>query len=124
MSGKVILIIDDAAALRFILSFDLRRKGYQTINCGSGDRGIELAKEKRPDLILLDIVLGRGMDGFETLKRLKAEEETKNIPVVMTTARSEREDMKQAMELGATKYLVKPFSFNELLAKITSVIGE
>lgn len=124
MSGEIILIIDDATALRYILSFDLRRKGYQALGAPNGQKGVEEAKEKKPDLILLDIMMGRGLDGFDVLKELKSSEETKNIPVIMTTARSDKDDIRKASQLGAFAFLVKPFSFNELLSKIGNALGE
>ena len=123
MSGKIILIIDDATALRFILSFDLRRKGYQCLGAPNAQKGIEEAKTKKPDLILLDIMMGRGMDGFDVLKELKSSEETKHIPVIMATARSDKEDILKASQLGAFTFLVKPFGFNELLSKIEKALG-
>ena len=125
MGEEVILLIDDAAALSFVLSFDLKRKGYKPFSVRKGEEGIEKAKEKKPDLILLDILLGRtAMDGYEVLSKLKQDEDTKNIPVLMTTALSEREDIRKAINLGASGYLVKPFGFNELLTKIEEILGK
>jgi len=125
MGEEVILLIDDAAALSFVLSFDLKRKGYKPFSARKGEEGIGKAKEKKPDLILLDILLGRTeMDGYEVLSKLKQDDDTKNIPVLMTTALSEREDIRKALNMGAAGYLVKPFGFNELLAKVEEILGK
>ena len=124
MDGKKILIIDDATALRFVLSFDLRRKGYLPLGAPDGEKGILEARQKNPDLILIDVMMGKSMDGFDALKDLKSRDDTKDIPVIMTTARSDKEDIRKAAQLGAFSFLIKPFSFNELLAKIQKALGE
>jgi len=123
MSEKKILIIDDHGALRYILSFDLQKKGFKTLTAGTGEKGIEIAKEERPALILLDAMMP-GIDGFETCRRLKAMNETKDIPVLMVTAKSQRKDVLEGLQCGALSYLVKPFKFEELYEKIVEVIGE
>ncbi|MCK5707438.1 MAG: response regulator [Candidatus Aureabacteria bacterium] len=123
MGEKAILIVDDHGALRYILSFDLQKKGFKTITAGSGEKGIELAQKDKPDLILLDAMMP-GIDGFETCRRLKQDEDTKNIPVLMVTAKSQREDVLEGLQAGAVSYMVKPFKFEELFNKIVEIIGE
>ena len=123
MGEKTILIVDDHGALRYILSFDLQKKGFKTITAGSGEKGIEVALKDHPDLILLDAMMP-GIDGFETCRRLKKEEVTKDIPVLMVTAKSQREDVLEGLQAGAVSYMVKPFKFEELFAKIVEIIGE
>ena len=123
MSEKTILIVDDHGALRYILSFDLQKKGFKTITAGSGEKGIELAQQEKPDLILLDAMMP-GIDGFETCRRLKGIEETRDIPVLMVTAKSQREDVLEGLQSGAVSYMVKPFKFEELYNKIVEIIGE
>ncbi|EKD26557.1 MAG: hypothetical protein ACD_79C01127G0002 [uncultured bacterium] len=122
MSEKKILIVDDHGALRYILSFDLQKKGFKTLTAGTGEKGIEIAKEEKPDLILLDAMMP-GIDGFETCRRLKAQEETAQIPIVMVTAKSQRKDVLEGLQSGAVSYMVKPFKFEELYNKIVEVIG-
>ncbi len=122
MAEKTILIIDDHGALRYVLSFDLQKKGYKTLTAGSGEKGIEIATADKPDLILLDAMMP-GIDGFETCRRLKASDDTKNIPVIMVTAKSQRKDVLDGLQSGATSYMVKPFKFEELYNKIVEVIG-
>ena len=123
MGEKTILIVDDHGALRYILSFDLQKKGFKTVTAGSGEKGIEIAQKDRPDLILLDAMMP-GIDGFETCRRLKKEDDTKDIPVLMVTAKSQREDVLEGLQAGAVSYMVKPFKFEELFAKIVEIIGE
>ena len=123
MGEKAILIVDDHGALRYILSFDLQKKGFKTVTAGSGEKGIELAQKDKPDLILLDAMMP-GIDGFETCRRLKQDEDTKNIPVLMVTAKSQREDVLEGLQAGAVSYMVKPFKFEELFNKIVEIIGE
>ena len=123
MGEKTILIVDDHGALRYILSFDLQKKGFKTVTAGSGEKGIEIAQKDRPDLILLDAMMP-GIDGFETCRRLKKDDTTKDIPVLMVTAKSQREDVLEGLQAGAVSYMVKPFKFEELFAKIVEIIGE
>ena len=123
MGEKTILIVDDHGALRYILSFDLQKKGFKTVTAGSGEKGIELAQKDLPDLILLDAMMP-GIDGFETCRRLKKDDTTKDIPVLMVTAKSQREDVLEGLQAGAVSYMVKPFKFEELFSKIVEIIGE
>ncbi|MBN1522182.1 MAG: response regulator [Candidatus Aureabacteria bacterium] len=123
MGEKTILIVDDHGALRYILSFDLQKKGFKTVTAGSGEKGIEIAQKERPDLILLDAMMP-GIDGFETCRRLKKDDSTKDIPVLMVTAKSQREDVLEGLQSGAVSYMVKPFKFEELFSKIVEIIGE
>lgn len=122
MAEKTILIVDDHGALRYILSYDLQKKGFKTLTAGSGEKGIEIASTEKPDLILLDAMMP-GIDGFETCKRLKNDESTKSIPIVMVTAKSQRKDVLEGLQSGATSYMVKPFKFEELYNKIVEIIG-
>jgi DNA-binding response OmpR family regulator len=124
MEKKSILIVDDAAALRFVLSFDLEKKGFRTIVAGNGEKGFELAKEKKPDLILMDVVMKTENEGFDTLQKLKSDESTRSIPVILVTARSDKEDIQKGLSMGASGYVTKPFGFAELMARMTEIIGK
>lgn len=119
---KTILVIDDHSALRYILSFDLQKAGYKTYTAGNGEKGILVAIEEKPDLILLDVSMP-GINGFETCRRLKEKEETKNIPIIMVTAKSQEKDLIEGVESGATFYMIKPFKFQDLLERVKEVIG-
>jgi len=122
MEQKTILIVDDHGALRYILSFDLQKKGFKMLTAGTGEKGVEIASSEKPDLILLDVTLP-GIDGFETCRCLKANERTKDIPITMVTAKSKRKDIFEGLESGAISYIVKPFKFEELYNKIVEIIG-
>ncbi|MCK5707752.1 MAG: response regulator [Candidatus Aureabacteria bacterium] len=124
MGEKTILLIDDAGAYRYVLSFDLKKKGYKTLSAHNGEKGIELAENNIPDLILLDVMMPGKINGFETCQKLKSQEKTKDIPIVLVTARDDPDDIRKSVELGASGYVVKPFAFKELLVKILELIGE
>ena len=116
---KRILIIEDEQNIVDILAFNLQRDGYQTIEAMDGATGLELALERDPDLILLDLMLPR-MDGFEVCRRLR--EAGRTTPVIMLTAREEETDKVLGLELGADDYITKPFSMRELLARVKANI--
>lgn len=115
---KHILLVDDDALLGKSLAFTLQQNGYRTTNATSAERGIELAKQDPPDLILLDIGLP-GIDGLEALKRIHRQDP---IPVIFLTARRRELDQVLGLELGAEDYITKPFSEDVLLARIKTVL--
>ena len=116
---KRILIIEDEQNIVDILAFNLQRDGYETMEAMDGATGLELALERDPDLILLDLMLPR-MDGFEVCRRLR--EAGRTTPVIMLTAREEETDKVLGLELGADDYITKPFSMRELLARVKANI--
>lgn len=116
---KRILIIEDEQNIVDILAFNLQRDGYQTLEAMDGATGLELALERDPDLILLDLMLPK-MDGFEVCRRLR--EAGRTTPVIMLTAREEETDKVLGLELGADDYITKPFSMRELLARVKANI--
>jgi DNA-binding response OmpR family regulator len=121
---KKILFIEDESALQKTFGDILKNKGYEIAKALDGESGLRLAKEERPDLILLDLILPR-MDGFNVLKGLKASEETKSIPVIILTNLEETEDIQKALELGATTYLVKSsYTLEEVVKKIEKALEE
>lgn len=119
---KTILFIEDESALQKTVGEIVRKEGYDMISALDGDLGITLAKEKRPDLIMLDLVLPK-KDGFEVLKALKQDERTKTVPIIVITNLGEMENIDKAIELGATTYLVKSdYSLREIVEKIKTTI--
>ena len=116
---KRILIVEDEENIVDILAFNLKREGYETVEAMDGATGLELALEKDPDLILLDLMLPK-MDGFEVCRRLR--EAGRTTPVIMLTAREEETDKVLGLELGADDYITKPFSMRELLARVKANI--
>lgn len=121
---KVILFIEDESALQKTFGDILRQEGYEMISALDGEVGLRLAKKKKPDLILLDLILPR-VHGFEVLKKLKEDKETKEIPIIVLTNLDGIADVDKAIELGATTYLVKAnYSLEEVVQKIKKALGE
>ena len=120
--GKKILIIDDEEDFCYFAKKNLEAiSNYEIITANKGKKGIQIARKEKPDLILLDIMMP-GIDGFEVLKRLKANEKTQNIPVIMLTAKDEDESKIKATGLYCEDYLVKPVENVVLSAKIHKVL--
>ena len=112
---KTILIVDDEKPIVEILMYNLEKEGYNTIEAYDGVEAVNLALEKKPDLILLDIMLPR-MDGLAVCKRIR--HSLPNVPILMLTAKAEEIDKILGLELGADDYITKPFSVRELMARI------
>ncbi len=117
MAKGKILIIDDEPDIVETVSFMLQARNFSVITAIDGFAGIEQAKLNKPDLILLDIMMP-GMDGYETCLKLRSDKDTKNIPIIMFTAKGESESVQKAHKSGANDYIVKPFSLPTLLNKI------
>ncbi|MBI2113208.1 MAG: response regulator [Candidatus Wildermuthbacteria bacterium] len=114
---KTILFIEDESALQKTLGDVLKQEGFAVISALDGEKGIQMAKEGSPDLILLDLMLPK-QNGFDVLKSLKADEKTKDIPVIVLTNLEAMEDIQKVLELGATTYLVKAsYSVEEVVQK-------
>ncbi|QUJ68097.1 phosphate regulon transcriptional regulator PhoB [Photobacterium sp. GJ3] len=118
---KRILVVEDEAPIREMLCFVLEQKGYQAIEAEDYDSALEKINEPFPELILLDWMLPGG-SGINLIKHLKRDEVTRNIPVVMLTARGEEEDKVRGLEVGADDYITKPFSPKELMARLKAVM--
>ena len=117
--SKRILIVEDEKNIVDILSFNLTKEGYETLEAYDGQAGLQLALEQNPDLILLDLMLPK-MDGFDVCRNLR--KENRSTPVIMLTAREEETDKVLGLELGADDYITKPFSMRELLARVKANI--
>ena len=111
---KLILVVDDEQPIIDILVYNLKKEGYDIIEANDGVTAVNLALEKKPDLILLDIMLPR-MDGLSVCKRVK---NSLNIPIIMLTAKDEEIDKILGLELGADDYITKPFSVREVVARV------
>jgi two-component system phosphate regulon response regulator PhoB len=120
MSMRV-LVVEDEAPIRDMLSFMLEQKGFESIEAVDFSDALQKVKEPYPDLILLDWMLPGG-SGLQFIKLMKQEELTRNIPIVMLTARGEEEDKVKGLEVGADDYITKPFSPKELIARIKAVM--
>jgi DNA-binding response OmpR family regulator len=117
-----ILVIDDEVDVLEVLRLVLSRSGYQVAASVSGIEGLAHAQSERPDLVLLDIMMQR-MDGWEVLRALKSDETTRDIPVVILSARVEPKDKIRGLQEGAVDYVTKPFAVREILEKVAAILG-
>ncbi|KAF0183942.1 MAG: two-component system OmpR family phosphate regulon response regulator PhoB [Hyphomonadaceae bacterium] len=120
MSGQI-LIVEDDEALEALLAYNLEKEGYQIRVAKDGEEALLLVAESQPDLIILDWMIPR-VPGIEVCRRLRAKVATKNIPIIMLTARTEESDRIRGLDVGADDYLSKPFSIQELKARIRAVL--
>jgi DNA-binding response OmpR family regulator len=121
---KTILLIEDDEFLAELYATKLNLDGFEVILATDGKKGLRSAREKKPDLILLDIILPE-IDGFELLKLFKQDAKLKNIPVVLLTNLSQKDEVKQGLELGAEDYLIKAhFMPSEVVKKVRQVINK
>jgi len=116
--AEKILVVDDEISLQETLAYNLKKEGYEIETAGDGTTAIDLARAKKPDLIILDIMLP-GLDGFEVCRILRQET---NTPVLMLTARDDEIDRVVGLEVGADDYLAKPFSMRELIARVKALL--
>lgn len=117
MPAVHVLIADDDPLLRDLLQHKLTAAGYAVDVAEDGGQALDLCRRQRPDLVVLDAMMPIA-DGFEVLRRLKADPETSNLPIIMLTALRREEDIVGALKLGAADYMVKPFIPDELVARI------
>lgn len=116
-----ILVIEDEDALATLLQYNLEKEGYQVSVAGDGEEAMMLAEENNPDLVLVDWMLPK-VSGIEVCRRLRGRQESRNIPIIMLTARGEEADRIRGLDTGADDYVVKPFSMTELFARIRAVM--
>ena len=112
-----VLIIDDDPIVHRILQVWLTKQGFEVLDAFKGEEGLELTVKNHPDLILLDIMMPE-MDGFEVCRRIKAKDDTRDIPIIFISAKAESEDRVQGLELGASDYITKPLDKGEVIARI------
>jgi len=117
MADKI-LVVDDEISLQETLAYNLNKQGYEVLTSGDGKQALEMAREQKPDLIILDVMLP-GIDGFEVCRILRKEMST---PVLMLTARDDEIDRVVGLEVGADDYLSKPFSMRELIARVKAML--
>ena len=114
-----VLIVEDEPSQREVLAYTLKAEGFEVITADNGDDALLLVEEQEPDLILLDWMMPN-LSGIEVCRRLKSRRETRSIPILMLSARSEDVDKVRGLETGADDYLVKPYSVVELIARVRS----
>ncbi|MCK4537935.1 MAG: response regulator [Candidatus Krumholzibacteria bacterium] len=118
--GKV-LVVDDEINITQILEFSIGSEGYEVLTASNGEEAIDKARREQPDLIILDIMMPK-IDGYEACRILKANPITKNIPVVLLTAKGRDIDKRLGYEVGASDYIIKPFSPNKLIERIHELL--
>jgi len=116
-----ILVVEDEDSLATLLQYNLQKEGYDVALAGDGEEALLLVDERLPDLVVLDWMLPK-VSGIEVCRRLRQRNETRNLPIVMLTARGEETDRVRGLDTGADDYVVKPFSMTELTARIRAVL--
>ena len=116
-----VLVIDDEAPIRLLCRVNLEAEGMEVLEADDGERGLEIARSERPDVILLDVMMP-GLDGWEVLQRLLDDPATREIPIVFLTARAELRDRARGLELGGVDYVTKPFNPTELAPLVESLL--
>ena len=116
-----VLVVEDEDALATLLHYNLDKEGYRVTVAGDGEEALTLASERAPDLVILDWMLPK-VSGIEVCRRLRGRAETRNVPIIMLTARGEESDRIRGLDTGADDYVVKPFSMVELTARVRAVL--
>ena len=116
-----ILVVEDESDVVDIVRYHLVKAGFKVLAAAAGDKGLEIARKRRPNLIILDLMLP-GMTGQEVCRALKADTNTETIPVMMLTARNKPHEREEGLELGADDYVTKPFSSRELVLRVQAVL--
>lgn len=119
-----VLIVEDDKFLRELITQKVGAEGYEVVGAQDGEEGLRMAREEKPSLVLLDLILPT-MDGFEVLRQLKAGDDTKNIPVIILSNLGQKEDVDKGIKLGAEDYMIKAhFTPGEITEKIKSIVKE
>lgn len=121
MTDKKILLVDDSMTTLFMEEMILSSR-YRLVKASNGEDAVTTALAEQPDLILLDVIMPK-MDGFEVCRRLRAEEATRLVPIIMVTTRGEGHNVERGYEVGCTDYVTKPINSIELLAKVQNYLG-
>lgn len=121
MDRKRILVVDDEIYIVHILEFTLTMEGYEVITAADGEEALRKIEATRPDLVVVDIMMPK-MDGYEVCRRIRQDEETKKLPVILLSAKGRPIDRETGLEVGADDYMVKPFSPRRLLEKIKDLL--
>ena len=121
MARARMLLVEDDAALAELLVFHFKREDFDVVHTPDGEEALLLARERTPDIVLLDWMV-ESLSGIEVCRRLRRAPETQNVPIIMLTARGEEEDRVRGLETGADDYVTKPFSPRELVARVAAVL--
>jgi len=123
MSKGKILVVDDEIYIVHILDFSLGMEGYEVVTALDGEQALEKLKVEKPDLIVLDIMMPK-LDGYEVCKAIKSDPETRQIPVILLSAKGRNVDQKMGFDVGADDYITKPFSPRKLVERINQLLGQ
>ena len=123
MAKGKILVVDDEVYIVHILDFSLGVEGYDVMTAFDGEQALAKVAQDKPDLIVLDIMMPK-LDGYETCKRLKSDAATRDIPIILLSAKGRNVDQKVGFEVGADDYITKPFSPRKLVDRINSILGQ
>jgi DNA-binding response OmpR family regulator len=118
----LVLVADDDPDILSLVKLRLERSGYDVVSAGDGEQALETARTRSPDLALLDVMMPK-LDGYEVTARLRKEEATRHLPVILLTARVQESDIARGVEAGADDYVKKPFSTHELRDRVQAVLG-
>ena len=118
---STVMIVEDEASLVTMLRYNLEKEGYVVTEAGDGEEALMIADETRPDAVLLDWMLPR-ISGIEVCRQLRRKSETRNVPIIMLTARTEEADKIRGLNIGADDYITKPFSMPELMARLSALL--
>ena len=121
MAQPAVLVVEDEDALSTLLQYNLDKEGYRVSLASDGEEALVMVDERQPDLVVLDWMLPK-VSGVEVCRRLRSRAETRNLPIIMLTARAEESDRVRGLDTGADDYLTKPFSMTELTARIRAVL--
>jgi len=119
--GERVLVVDDEPDICALVAYHLAKAGFRVSTAGTGDEALRSVREQEPNLVVLDLMLP-GLSGYDVLERLRAEPNTRDVPVLMLTARREEEDRIRGLSLGADDYQTKPFSPQELVLRVTAIL--
>lgn len=123
MSKKKILLVDDSNTVLLLHKMTLKSTGYELLVAHDGEEAVVRARDEVPDLILMDVVMPR-MNGIEACRRIREQDATRHVPIIMVTTRGEPTNVEMGFQAGCSEYLTKPFDGRELMACIRSYLGE
>ncbi|MGN8225429.1 response regulator transcription factor [Gracilimonas sp. BCB1] len=121
MAKQTILVVDDEKDLLDLIEYNLKKEGFAVLKAENGEEGIKIAKEHKPDLVLMDIMMPK-MDGMEAVETMRADDDLKSIPIIFLTARSDEKTEVEGLDKGGDDYITKPISTTKLISRIKAVM--